>query len=110
MRNLFEDQKAKWLKFHKDNPHVYVLFKRFAFEAMEAGHQKLSAWLITNRIRWETTIVTRSEDPFKVSNNHIAYYARLFMSEDPVVRGGFFRLRPMRGEDFEATKRACGMA
>jgi hypothetical protein len=44
----------------------------------------LSAWLIVNRIRWETTVETSSGD-FKISNNFIAYYARLFMDEHPGV-------------------------
>jgi hypothetical protein len=88
-------ERQRWLEWHAANPHVYDLFKRFTFEAIDRGHRKLSAWLIVNRIRWETTVETMGGD-FKISNNFIAYYARLFMDEHPEYRG-FFRTKPLKG-------------
>jgi hypothetical protein len=88
-------ERQRWLDWHGANPHVYDLFKRFTFEAIDRGHRKLSAWLIVNRIRWETTVETNGGD-FKISNNFIAYYARLFMDEHPEYRG-FFRTKPLKG-------------
>jgi hypothetical protein len=88
-------ERQRWLDWHSANPQVYDLFKRFTFEAIDRGHRKLSAWLIVNRIRWETTVETSSGD-FKISNNFIAYYARLFMDEHPEYRG-FFRTKPLKG-------------
>jgi hypothetical protein len=88
-------ERQRWLDWHSANPQVYDLFKRFTFEAIDRGHRKLSAWLIVNRIRWETTVETSSGD-FKISNNLIAYYARLFMDEHPEYRG-FFRTKPLKG-------------
>ena len=85
--------KQKWWKYHKDNPEVYLLFKRFTFQAISKGHKHLSAWLIMNRIRWETNVVTTGL--FKISNNHIAYYARLFMVDFPTQQG-FFRTKEMK--------------
>ena len=35
-----------------------------------------------NRIRWETSIDTVGDD-FKIRNDYIAYYARLFMHDFP---------------------------
>lgn len=83
--------KHKWWDWHKKNPHVYELFKKFTFVAINRGHRNLSAWLIVNRIRWETSIETTGCD-FKISNDFIAYYARLFMHEHPEY-DGFFRIK-----------------
>ena len=48
----------KFNQYHRDNPQVYELFKRFTFMAIKRGHNRLSAWMIANRIRWETSIET----------------------------------------------------
>ncbi len=89
-----ESLKQKWWKWHLENPQVYSLFERFTFEAIERGHTRLSAWLIINRIRWETAVVTRGGD-FKISNDFIAYYSRLFMHNHPKYQG-FFRTKPLK--------------
>lgn len=86
--------RQRWLDWHAANPHVYELFKQFTFEAIDKGHRRLSAWLITNRVRWETSVETNGDD-FKISNDFIAYYARLFMDEHPQFRG-FFRTKPLK--------------
>jgi hypothetical protein len=91
-----DDTKRRWWKWHKANPHIYELFERFTFEAIGHGHKNLSAWLIVNRIRWETNVVTKGAD-FKVSNDFIAYYARYFMHLHP-EHAGFFRIRPLKGQ------------
>ena len=86
--------KMKWWAWHRQNPQVYVLFERFTFEAIRRGHKRLSAWLIVNRIRWETTVVTRGDD-FKISNDFIAFYSRLFMHNHPEYEG-FFVTKEMK--------------
>jgi hypothetical protein len=88
--------RQRWLEWHRQNPHVYRLFKEFTFQAISRGHKRLSAWLVVNRIRWETSVETLGGD-FKISNNFIAYYARLFMEEFPLHRG-FFRTKPLKEE------------
>jgi hypothetical protein len=93
---VMDSKKQRWWAWHRANPSVYEYFERFTFEAIDRGHKKLSAWLIVNRIRWETTVVTSGGD-FKISNDFIAYYARLFMHNHPEHRG-FFRTRPMKEE------------
>lgn len=88
--------RQRWLDWHAANPHVYELFKQFAFEAIGKGHKRLSAWLIVNRVRWETSVETSGDD-FKLSNDFIAYYARLFMDDFP-EHLGFFRTKPLKEE------------
>jgi len=91
---MIDDLKDKWWAWHKENPEFYELFKKFTFQAIQKGHRKLSAWLIVNRIRWETMIVTTGNE-YKISNDFIALYARLFMHEYPDYKG-FFRTKPMK--------------
>jgi hypothetical protein len=86
--------KRKWWEWHKQNPHVYELFEKFTLDAISKGHDRLSAWLIVNRIRWETAVETRGDD-FKISNDFIAYYARLFMHNHPRYEG-FFKTKTLR--------------
>lgn len=97
------DTKHKWWAWHKQNPHVYQLFKRFTIQAIDAGHKNLSAWLIINRIRWETSIETKGDD-FKISNDYIAYYSRLFMHDFPQYKG-FFRTKQLKADKPVYTER-----
>ena len=80
--------------FHDKNPEVYELFVRFTFEAIKRGHKRLSAWMIANRIRWETAIVTVNCE-YKISNDYIALYSRKFMKDYPQYEG-FFRIKEMK--------------
>lgn len=86
--------KQRFERFHAENPQVYALFKRFAFEAIDAGNTRLSAGLIFERIRWETSVVTRG-DQYKLNDIYEPYYSRLFMAEFP-EHGEFFKTRRLR--------------
>ena len=85
----------KFAEYDAANPSIYYLFKRFANELIAAGRTKLSASLIIERIRWEVNVSTTSEDIFKVSNNHTAFYARKFMEDFP-QHGEIFRTREQK--------------
>lgn len=76
-------------RYHRDNPQVYYFFKRFTFEVIITGKTKISHWLIINRIRWETEVEINTIEPFRISNDFIALYARLFMKEHPQYAGIF---------------------
>jgi hypothetical protein len=95
----FEQKKERWWEWHKANPHVWQLFERFAYEAVNKGRKRISHWLIINRIRWETNIVTTGED-FKISNDHIAFYARLWRAKHPAHKD-LFTIKRMIGESYE---------
>jgi hypothetical protein len=71
--------------FHRDNPRVYELFKRFTFEAIRRGHAHLSARMIFHRIRWETFMSMIDPQGFKVNK-------RMFMRDYPHY-ADFFRTR-----------------
>ena len=88
--------KLIWWDFHKENPSVYELFKKFTFEAINAGHEHYGARGVIERIRWHTSVETKG-DPFKINNNWTSFYARLFMVHHPEY-DGFFRIRMLDEE------------
>ena len=86
----FNHTKKDFEVFHKANPSVYEMFKKFSFEA-SVNNKNYSARGIFHRIRWETSV--NSDDPaFKLNDIWTAYYARKFMQDHPEM-SGFFRLR-----------------
>ncbi len=88
----------RFSKFHKDNPHVYEMFKRFTMQAIESGRTRFGARMVWERMRWYTMIEAReARFQFKLNDHYPPYYARLFMDEHPRYQG-FFELRRVRGE------------
>jgi len=83
--------KEIWWEWHKKNPEVYELFKKFTFQTIKAGHKNYSAMAVIQRIRWHTEVETKG-DVFKINNNHVPYYARLFAHDYP-EHGDYFRMR-----------------
>ena len=89
-----ETQFDKFMKYHADNSHVYKLFEKYAFQAINSGRKHYSHWVIIGLIRWDYEVTTNAGD-FKINNNHIAYYARLFMDAHP-QHEGFFNIKKMK--------------
>jgi len=81
----------RFVKFHMDNPRVWELFQRLAFDVLEAGFRRYAADAIFHRVRWEIDIVTRG-DMVKLNNDYTAYYARMFAAVYPQY-AGLFKLR-----------------
>ena len=74
------DQVAKFEKYHRGNPSIYSHFVEFAREIQGRGFTRYSVWAVCNRVRWHIDVNTYDRhSPFKISNNHLAYYARLIM-------------------------------
>lgn len=92
----------RFRRFHQLNPHVMILFNRFTRELIGVGHSKCSAYMVMHRIRWQTRIETIGE-PFKISNDLIPFYARLWMYTN-AEHDGFFNIhdgRHVAGVTFE---------
>ncbi len=92
----------KFKAFDAANPHVYLLFKQFALEALRSGVRKLSSKLIIERIRWEAAITTTgagwsttSGKPFLIDNRFTPWYARKFIRDFPRA-ASMFELREIR--------------
>lgn len=99
-RNLsYEEKKKAWWEWHKANPQVWHYFERFALEAVNRRVKKISHWLIINRIRWEIYFETEGGE-FKISNDYIAFYARLWKAKYPQHKD-LFNTKRMIGEPYE---------
>ena len=95
-------RREKFEEFHANNPHVYHIFKQLTFKAVNAGATKLSAWWVINVARWEMAFTTTDfNSDFKISNDYIAYYSRMFMRDFPQHKG-LFDTKMMK-DDFEAS-------
>ena len=90
--------KRKWWEFHKQNPEVYELVERFTFDVIRREFENYSINSVFERIRWHTDVETRGDAPFKLSNNHRAYYARFFMHNHPEHQG-FFKTKETTNEE-----------
>jgi hypothetical protein len=85
--------RERFERFHKDNPHVYALLRRFALEAKRRGRGQFSMDAIYHRARWFTRVET-SERDWKLNNDHTAYYSRMLMEREPEL-DGFFETRAL---------------
>jgi beta-glucosidase/6-phospho-beta-glucosidase/beta-galactosidase len=95
----FHKKQEAFDKWNADNPAIWKYFEKFAFEVLAKGGKKVSHWLIINRIRWEVYIITSGDD-FKISNNNIAFYARLWRKTYPQHKD-LFNIKRMVGEPWE---------
>lgn len=104
MNTRHEELRAQVKAFHKENPKVWVLFKRFTLELINRGFEHYSAKGVFERIRWESSQAeNRGKNDWKLNNNHSAFYARAFMKKFP-EHDGFFRTREQISKSGQATK------
>lgn len=92
---LSDDVVEKFWSYHKENPHVFQLFLKFARQLRESGRKHYSSQAICERIRWHVEVDTRG-DEFKMNNNHNACYGRLLVILYPEF-DGFFQFRESPG-------------
>ena len=85
------DRYEAFIKFHHENPQVFRIFQERALEMIKTGRKHYSARTILEVARWDIHLQTNGE-PFKINNNHIPFYAKLFSEAQPEHRN-FFRKR-----------------
>lgn len=78
-------------EYDKENPNIWILFKRTALNAIEKGFKNYSSKGIFEVIRWHRGGNIK-EDGFKLNNNYTCDYARKFILEFPEHKD-FFRIR-----------------
>lgn len=94
---LFDNEtESRFQTYLAENPQVWEAFVKFTSEAIRAGHKRLSAEMIVNRIRWET-MISEKNSTFKINNDFKPFFARKFMLEYPIY-DGFFELRKSRAD------------
>jgi len=90
-------QQSKFEEFHAENPHVFELWEKLTFRAIDRGYKNIGAALIRELIRWETGITTTGSS-YKMPNEFTPYYARLFMNTHPQHQG-FFRTKTAAADE-----------
>lgn len=85
-------------EFDRQNPQVYRHFMIFALEAIRAGHKRIGAKAVMERVRWESAMQTIGS-LYKVNNSYVSYYARKFMADFP-EHAAIFRTRKVAVDDF----------
>jgi hypothetical protein len=68
--------------FHRSNPKVYKLFKKFALDAKDWGRKRFGARFIWERMRWYIHIETK-DSKFKLNDHFPPFYARKLMRDVP---------------------------
>jgi hypothetical protein len=94
LRKLVEDD--------LNNPNVWVLFQKFAFEMIRRGFEHYSGRAVVDRLRWETDQPIHDGDAFKINNYWSVYYGRKFRDFYP-LHADFFRLRESMLDDVWVT-------
>ncbi len=93
--NVIIDLDDTFFEFHRLNPHIYELYKEYAFKAIEAGFKRYSVTAIMNVIRWERNVKSNDFESFKMNSVYTSRYARLLMYNEPALRG-FFEIRKLK--------------
>jgi hypothetical protein len=79
---------AAYMRFERENPHVYPAFEKALMRRVAEGRRMLSFREAMQEIRWSNNIVT-SGDHFKISDPHIAYFGRYFLAKHPELTSRF---------------------
>ena len=82
---------ARFENWIQQNPGVYDLFLRFAYEAKASGRSRYGVRAIMERVRWEVSIKTEG-DSLKINDHYASRLSRKLIKADPSFRG-FFELR-----------------
>ena len=97
LKKELDSRKKEWWAWHRMNPEVWKKFEEYTLEAIHSGNRRhYSHWAIVNRIRWNREIETQGGE-FKIPNDYIAFYARLFHVKHPEY-DGFFRTKKLKEE------------
>jgi hypothetical protein len=93
----FVERHEQFVAFHEANPEVWELFERFCLEMIEAGKSDFGAPVVWERIRWEVSLETRGNEPYRLPNIHRPLYARMFQERHPEL-AHHIATRPLRPE------------
>jgi len=87
-----------FLRFHAENPDVYVALVRLARQWQTARGGRQAIEMLFDVLRWEVGIRTTG-DPYRLNDHYCAWYARLIMHREPDL-AGVFELRASEADLF----------
>jgi len=88
-----------FLRFHRENPHVYDELVKLALRARRRGVKRIGIGMLFEVLRWGHAMRTAGDD-FRLNNNYRSYYARLLMRNEPELVGAF-ELRALHGRGLD---------
>lgn len=72
----------RFAAFHEANSHVFEMFKKLTWRAIDAGKTRIGAKALFEVIRWQTWLETTG-DHFRINNSYVSFYARMWMIQHP---------------------------
>lgn len=90
-----ETLEAAFLRFHGENPQVYAELVKLCRQARRQGHTKIGMKMLWEVMRWNLWLAVKTDDDFKLNNNHTSRYARLIMRTEPDL-ASIFDLRVLK--------------
>jgi hypothetical protein len=93
-----ETYPQKFIEYHAKYPKVYEYYKGVIAQLINRGFKKYSSDGVLHIVRF-TKHDEIKKDGFKVNNNYTPYYARLYESEHPELKG-FFAMRKTKVNSF----------
>lgn len=87
-----KNTRAKFLKYHMENPQIWPAFEKFALQVL-TKRKRMGAKAIAERVRYEIEIEQDGE--FKLNNSYISYFGRIFMHKYKCP--DFFETRAISG-------------
>ncbi|MGD9530542.1 MAG: hypothetical protein AB7L91_18395 [Dehalococcoidia bacterium] len=80
---------ARFLEFHRQNPHVYTTLRDLAREWRGQGKTECGVALLYNVARWRLSLRTHGDLVFKLNDHFQPYYSRALMHFEPDLDGMF---------------------
>lgn len=87
-------------EFHEKHPEVFAWFEEFTLELIATGNDRGGARMVIERIRWEVAVNPSRDEDFKINDNFISRYSRLYMDRHAEHRG-FFETRKLKSRPQE---------
>lgn len=94
-------------RFHRENPHVFDKLVELALFVYDSGKRRYGIAAIFERLRWISEFETVG-DPYKLNNNHRAFYARMLHAETPEFAEMFSLRRSVADRDRRTTNAEDG--
>lgn len=81
--------RARFLRFHDENPQVYRELVAMARELKSAGHDRFGLRMLWETLRWRRMLSTTDPTDYKLNDHYIAHYARRMMDHEDDLAGTF---------------------
>lgn len=85
---------AKFQKFDADNPWVFTELEKMTAQWLTYGHKRASIAMFWEVLRWTNGTAVKTDEVFKLSNNHKPWYVRKLIAKHPEWQD-VFSLREM---------------